>query len=251
MKTHNDYKPSKAFALLLIGTPKSGKTCFAMNFPDPYILDCDNNLAGALRYHKHKDNPFPYFFDNPNEVKESDRWTFCMTSLIEAVKSPDVKTIIVDGLSLLGFYLEKHILANSSKGTGGMNDLVIAGEKVMNMSQWGPFKNLLSQLVMTCKASGKLFVMTCHEQADLNDKGSVIGYTPLISGSLRNNIAGYFTDVWRLETENTSKGFAYSVRFAPRSLMQIGNSLSMKETSFELTNKSRQDVWKYFQPFFD
>lgn len=235
----------QSFALLLIGPPKSGKTVFAMNFPDPYILDCDNNLAGALRYHNHVKKPFPFWFDNPNDEPDpAKRWTFCMKALGEAVQHPEIKTIYVNGLSLLGYYLEQHILANSTKGGGGMNDLVIAGEKVMNMSQWGPFKNLMSKLVMGAKSSGKLFIMDCHEHIELSESGATVGYKPLISGSLRNNIAGFFTDVWRCETTNGPKGSTYSVRFQPKSLMQIGNSLNIKDASLDVTNKTREDVWK-------
>jgi hypothetical protein len=244
MQDSSTYKLESAFALLLIGTPKAGKTCFALNFPDPYILDCDNNLAGALRYHNHAKKPFPFWFDNPNdELDPNKRWSFCMKAIGEAVKHPEVKTIFVDGLSLLGYYLEKHILANSGKGNG-MDDLIIAGEKVMNMSHWNPFKNLLSQLVMACKASGKLFVMSCHEKIEENKAGATVGYRPLLSGSLRHNIAGFFTDVWRCETTGGPKGSDYSVRFQPKSLMQIGNSLNIKETSLAVTNKTREEVWK-------
>lgn len=235
----------KAFALLLIGTPKSGKTVTAMSFPKPFVLDCDNNLAGALRYHNYSAKPFEFWFANPNEVEVTKRWSFCIEQLSEAVKSPEVETILVDGLSLMGYYLEHHILANSSKGTGGMNDLVIAGEKVMNMSQWGPFKNLMSKLIMAAKSSGKLFVMTCHEQALETESGAIKAYVPLISGSLRHNIAGFFTDVWRCETKNGPKGSTHTLRFAPKSLMQIGNSLNIKEPEFNTTNKTREQIWAF------
>lgn len=252
MKSHTDYQMQQAFALLLIGPPKAGKTVFAMNFPDPYILDCDNNLAGALRYHNHAAKPFPFWFDNPNdEADPAKRWTFCMKALEAAIKVEEIKTIYVNGLSLLGFYLEQHILANSNKGSGGMNDLVIAGEKVMNMSQWGPFKNLMQKLVMASKSCGKLFIMDCHEHVELSESGAVTAYKPLISGSLRNNIAGFFTDVWRCETTTTPKGADYSVRFKPKSLMQIGNSLNIPVASMQTTDKTRVQVWselaKYLQ----
>lgn len=244
MKTSQDYKLEQSFALLLIGPPKAGKTVFAMNFPDPYILDCDNNLAGALRYHKHSEKPFPFWFDNPNDEPDpAKRWTYCMKALEEAVKVPEIKTIYINGLSLLGYYLEQHILANSGKGGGGMNDLVIAGEKVMNMSQWGPFKNLMQKLVMASKSCGKLFIMDCHEHVELSESGATIGYKPLISGSLRNNIAGFFTDVWRAETSTTPKGADYSIRFQPKSLMQIGNSMNIKVPSMNTTDKTRAQVW--------
>lgn len=251
MKESTDFQMDSSFALMLIGTPKAGKTCFAFNFPNVYVLDCDNNLAGALRYHDHKNKNFKFWYDNPNdEPKPEKRWTFCLNALNDAVNHPDVKTIYVNGLSLLGYYLEQHVLANSGKGTGGMNDLIIAGEKVMNMSQWGPFKNLMSKLIMAGKSSGKLFIMDCHEKTEENDQGATIGYRPLISGSLRHNIAGYFTDVWRCETATGPKGSTYSVRFHPKSLMQIGNSLNIKEPSLDVTNKTREQVWSQLSKYF-
>lgn len=249
MQSASDFKMSAAFALLLIGPPKNGKTAFAMSFPDPYILDCDNNLAGALRYHNYDAKPFPFYFDNPNDVEDPAlRWNFCMLKLKAAIAAPEPKTIIVDGLTLLAYYLEKHILANSKKGNG-MDDLIIAGEKVMNMSMWGPFKNLMSQLVMACKAAGKPFIMTCHEYTELSKSGAVVGYKPLISGSLRENIAGYFTDVWRCTASSDQTGAKYKVRFAPQTLMQIGNSLNIKEKEIVITNASRKVIWSKIAPF--
>ena len=242
MQDNTTYKPSSAFALLLIGPPKHGKTAVAMTFPDPYVLDCDNNLAGALRYHKHSANPFPFWFDNPNSVEPEKRWSFSVKAVKEAIQDSKPKTIIVDGLSLLAQYLEKHILANSQSGNG-MKDLIIAGEKCMNQSHWMPFRNLMSQLVMACKACGKPFIMTCHEYTETSESGAAIGFKPLISGQLRENIAGYFTDVWRCETSNSSTGAKYSVRFHPRSLMQIGNSLVIPDKELDVTNKTRDQIW--------
>jgi hypothetical protein len=248
MQAASDFKMSAAFALLLIGPPKNGKTAFAMSFPDPYILDCDNNLAGALRYHNFDAKPFPFYFDNPNDVEEDKRWSFCMDAIKKAIAAPEPKTIIVDGLSLLAYYLERHILANSKKGNG-QDDLVIAGEKVMNQSQWGPFRNLMSQLVMACKAAGKPFIMTCHEYTEVSKTGAVTGYKPLISGQLRNNIAGYFTDVWRCAASADQAGAKYTVRFAPKTLMQIGNSLNIKEKEIAVTNATRVQMWGKIAPF--
>lgn len=248
MQAATDYSMAQSFALMLIGSPKAGKTCFALNFPDPYVLDCDNNLAGALRFHNHAAKPIKFWFSNPNTVPEKDRWSYCMKELIEAVKHPEVKTVVVDGLSLLAYYLEKHILANSGVGNG-MKDLIIAGEKVMNQAHWGPFKNLMSQLVMACKSSGKLFIMTCHETTENSESGAILRYVPLISGSLRSNIAGFFTDVWRCETSNGPQSVDYNIRFAPRNLMQIGNSLNIKQPSLNITNKTRAEIWAILSEF--
>lgn len=242
MKSGSHYAIKQCFALMLIGTPKSGKTCFAMSFPRPYILDCDNNLGGALRYHKYAEHPFDYFFDNPQEDVDEvgKRWAYCMNALKAACESPDVDSIIVDGLSLLAEYLIAKISPHSK--------LVVAGEQVMSIESWQPFKNLMSQLIMRCKASGKYFIMTCHEQAMTDDKGAVVAYRPLIQSALRDNICGLFSDVWRCEASAGPKGANYSVRFAPRNLMQIGNSLQFDTPTLDVTGKTRDQIWQALRP---
>ena len=244
MKSPSDFKASRAFALLLIGTPKSGKTTFALNFPKPWILDCDNNLAGALRYHKGTGDPITdFFFSDPNEEPDKDkRWQLAMRELVEAVKSPEVETIVVDGLTVLAWWLESHILKNSVGDPKGK--LVIAGENVMSIQHWNPFRNLMVKFVMAARQAGKPFIMTCHETMETNDDGAVIAYRPLISGQLRHNLAGLFTDCWRCETSNDAKGSKYSVRFQPRSLMQIGNSLQISKATMDVTNRKHSDIWK-------
>lgn len=269
MKSGTSFNMGASFALLLIGPPKGGKTVFATCFPDPWILDADNNLAGALRYHEDRGAPLlPFWYDDPNvEEKTVDsvvtelsrplhqRWDASIKAIMEAVKDPDVKTIVADGLTLLAQYLEAHILANSQQGNG-MKDLVIAGEKVMNQSHWNPFKSMMFKLIMACRSARKPFIMTCHEITEVNEGGAVVAYRPLISGQLRGNLAGLFTDCWRLETSTCPinakthpLGTKHAVRFAPRNLMQIGNSLGIKVPELDVTNKSRVQVWKELAPF--
>lgn len=241
MQPASSYTPETNFALLLIGSPKSGKTCFCLNFPKPYILDCDNNLAGALRYHNHAKNPIEFWYDDPNIPEQKDRWGVAVKAIGDAIKAPEPQTIVVDGLTLLGQYLEQHILA--CPNTGKMQDLIIGGEKVMMMELWAPFRNKMMKFVLACRAAKKLFIMTCHEHNEVDKQGAVIGYKPLISGSLRQNLAGLFTDVWRTETKNTPTGAEYSVRFHPKTMMQIGNSLNIKDPAMITTNKTRKEVW--------
>ncbi len=265
MKIAANYNMSASFALLLIGPPKSGKTVFATCFPDPWILDCDNNLAGAIRQHASTGKPLTtFFYDDPQFEDKPDnttvarplekRWDFSCKAIIEAIKAPEPKTIIVDGLTLLAQYLESHILANSQQGNG-MKDLVIAGEKVMNQSHWNPFKTMMFKFVMACRSAGKPFIMTCHELTEVNDAGAVQAYRPLISGQLRGSLAGLFTDCWRAETAVVPKdtkhpmGVKYSIRFQPRTMHQIGNSLSIKIDELDVTSKARPVIWAELAPF--
>lgn len=263
METAQDYNMGAAFALLLIGPPKSGKTIFATCFPEPYILDCDNNLAGAIRYHQSVKSPLTTFYrDDANYEKKdgvlvprelSKRWSFSVQALAAAIKDPRPKTIIADGLTLLAQYLESHILANSKEGNG-MKDLVIAGEKVMNMSHWNPFKTMMFKLIMAARSAGKPFIMTCHEATEQAESGAVIGYRPSISGQLRHTLAGLFSDCWRCDTSvvpidpKHPLGTKHTVRFAPMNMHQIGNSLSIKEKDIDVTNLTRDQIWSKLAP---
>ncbi|MHA2065407.1 MAG: AAA family ATPase [Candidatus Thorarchaeota archaeon] len=239
MKSSTDYAMSSNFGLLLLGPPKHGKTNIALSFPDPVILDCDKNLAGAIRRIKETDPSFKFQYDDPNEVEPHLRWKFCMNFMNEAVKS-DAKTIIIDGLSCIQTYLIDHII--NSAGADA-SKLTIAGEKAMQMTYWTPFKNNLAKFIMAGRAADKLFIMTCHEETIENSSGGAVGYRPLISGQLKHHLAGYFSDCWRCEAASLSNKVSYKLRVAPKNLHQIGNSLGISEHEFEVTNQTPKQVW--------
>ena len=250
MKKGTTYKRAEAFALLLIGEPKSGKTTAALNFPRPFVLDLDNNLSGALRHHGEDFDMDTLYFENLEGVKPEKKWSAACKVIEEACNSPEIDTIVIDGISILAELLQTHILANTQRDSS-QSDLVIAGEKCMQMNHWTPFKNLMSRLMMACKASGKKVVALCHEETLMSPSGAVIGYRPMIQGALKHNLAGYFTDVWRCETSIRAKVSTYKLRFAAKSMMQIGNSLGIKDVDYDLTDKTCKSVWPYLEKFFN
>jgi len=248
MKTGTTYKRAEAFALLLIGEPKSGKTTLAMSFPKPYIMDLDKNLSGALRHHGDKMGEF--WFDDVDDVEKPEKkWSEACNRIVEACKTEGPETIIIDGLTIMAEYLQYHILANTAKDSN-KGKLIIAGEECMQMNHWTPFQNLMKRLVMTCKASGKKLVFICHEQTIESDSGAIKGYRPMIQGSLKHNLAGFFTDVWRCEAGVKAQKPYWAVRFAPKNMMQIGNSLQIKDIDFDVTGKQCDKIWEYLDKHF-
>ena len=249
MKQGTTYNRDQAFALLLIGLPKSGKTIIGTSFPNVFVLDLDLNLNGALSHHGDEMGNF-FFDDLSDEPNQDKRWTASHKALVEACKSDEVDTVFVDGLTVLAQLLQMHILANSKKGNG-MDDLVIAGEKVMNRAQWGPFKNLMTKIIMMCRASGKKLIFSCHEDTITDKNGAVLSYRPMIPGALKHNIAGLFTDVWRCESGTKANKPYHRIRFAPKNMMQIGNSLGIKDIEYDTTDKTKKEIWSYLSKHFN
>jgi len=246
MKDSSAYKLSSNFGLLLIGTPKSGKTCLQFAFPNPAILDCDHNLDGALRW---AGSP-PFVYVDPHESEPHARWTTAMTFMKDAIADPSVSTIIIDGLSHLSNFLQDSIIHSAKASTERQN--TVAGDAVMNMSYWRPFQVRMTQLVMEARASGKIFICTCHEELVTDEKsGATVAYRPMIPGSLKNNLSGLFSDVWRTELKTIGDKTDYLLRVAPRNLHQIGNSLGMKESTLNLTGLKPSEVWtKHLAAYF-
>lgn len=244
MKKSTDYKPAGNFALLLLGPPKHGKTNLALAFPKPAVLDCDGNLSRVVG------QGVEFLFENPNtdssgKHQSGDKsWAASCNFLREAIALPDeeCQTIIIDGFSIMCNYLVDALVVNSK--------LTVGGEKVMDQSLWQPFRNKLQQFVMRGRSSNKRFVVTCHETIIQDEKtGAIIAYRPLISGQLKDNLAGLFTDCWRVEAKDIAGKPKYSIRFAPKNFMQIGNSIGIDVPELDVTGKGPRELWSMLSTY--
>lgn len=230
MRESTDFAAGTNFALLLIGAPLSGKTNLAMQFPDPYFFDADDKLANAVSRHKGK----RFWYDNGLRddkdvaVLGPKRWARATECIKTACLDPKVGTIVLDSATSLSDFLMDHILQFPSTAKV---PLTVGGEKVMDQSMWGPFRDLWRRLIMMCRSSGKLVILIMHEKFEKDEASGSMIYTPCISGQLQSNIAGYFTDVWRAENKpgqlNGKPIVSYYVRTQPSARMALGNSLGL------------------------
>jgi len=238
MKTQNDYKPVNDFGLLLIGPPLSGKTTVAMQFPNPYIISTDRKIGNATsRLLKDKKWWFDYVdVDDANQPVALDKqWTRATDLLKAAPSKPEIQTIIWDNLSDLSNMLYAHIIAN------GGTKLTVGGERVFEQQHWQPFKLLMSRAISFARSSGKLFVVCCHEDIEKDEVTGTLTYRPLIPGQLKNQLGGFFTDVWRTEVSaSPSQAAKYYVRTVPTPRMALGNSIAGLPIEFEFE-------WSKFQ----
>lgn len=248
MKRASQYQPNLAFGLLLIGPPKQGKTTICMNFPNPYFADCDNNLSGAVRNIKARGGNPDFYYDTINIADDSDeckawglqpgdiipsekRWTRLVSCCKAAVKEPWVKTIVIDSLSAVNDYLCDHIVSQKSADK----------EKFMTISDWTPYKNLMTKLVTSMRSTSKLFVMTAHESVEKDEGTGVMIFKPHMQSKLQDNFGGFFSDVWFTVGEKIGTEYKYYVKTMPTARRALGNSLGLPE-DFTFTREKFEKI---------
>lgn len=217
MKSSSEYEPNLSFGLLLMGPPKSGKTTLALQFPHVYVADCDNNLSGPTEYVKKKHlSSFNYdvinIEDSGDERPTHLRWMHLTSCLKDAVKNPHIKTIVVDGLSSVSDFLVEHVLRTE-------------GQKHMRIQDWQPFQFMLKRLVTYLRSSGKLIIFTAHETVEKDELDGILKYFIHVPTKLKDNLGGFFSDVWRVESEKQGDKYVYQIRTRPTVRFSLGTSI--------------------------
>lgn len=221
MKPGSAYPRNQALAILIGGAAGSGKSNLLFEFPQPYILDCEKNLRNAIERHPGK----VFYYDDP-EVGEDGAplaleacWPRVEKLIKENASKPEVHTVAIDGLGRITDYLRAWLTHTGGKAE---KELIVGGQKVMTMSLWGPFADLLKKLVFLCRAYQKPFLLTTHLGVDENELTAVKERRVLIQGSLRNDFPKLFTDFWLTNASPNSdpryapaNGVRYFVRTAP------------------------------------
>lgn len=211
MKTSTPSSPAVKTppAILLIGPPGGRKTTLLMQFPGVWIGDCDLNLRGPERFIREgtKDLSGKVIYQplNPNLSYSSDTIpldddgksvdkTKCYDRLITkldiAVKTPEIKTVVVDSMTTVNEFIIQKILGAQKR-------------EDMEKRDWTPFKSKFMDLLYShLRNSGKTVIVTVHEtileDVTINSR-TVVGYTPSVNGKIKDFFGGFFTDVWRCE----------------------------------------------------
>lgn len=216
-------KPPTPLKILLMGREGARKTTLALQFPDPHVLDCDQNLDGPVQtltkgiidiatkkvllapikpdlaftwdYIRKDDNGAMLDISECYD-RVCDKLVLCRTDK-EYQKR---KTIIVDSLS----HVNEFIVRKVQK---------LKGKSSMEMQLWSDFASAAyTVLVAKLDQIGRTTICICHQEriteSDKNDmmKKTLTEINPLFSGRVGDSLGAFFTDVWNIELEKTPTG---------------------------------------------
>lgn len=212
--------------LLLAGDSGTGKSTNLLWWPKPFILDLEGSLKGSKGYHTERLGRTPDFkwgtplLDaNDRPVPEQDQFKRCEQLLAEAVASPEVATICIDGLGRLYDMLKLEL-----SYAAGEKPVIVAGQRVMGLAQWGVYPDKLKRFIWNLRAKGKPVILTAHLKVDENEMTSVKEYRIAdlqTDFGKSNSLPKCFSDYFQTINEPCAKdkehprGVRYKLRTAP------------------------------------
>ena len=195
MNISTSYTPSANFALLLLGRGGSGKTTLAAQFPSPFILDCDNNLAGVIR-HLGPDKPFYYSTINQDEAGKptvpSQRYSLASQELILATESPSVKTIVVDSITTFHEYIMDEVRRQKH----------LSPDDNLRIQDWQSVAYLWKEIITRLRTTGKHIIFTGHTHLVKDELDGSIMHQVMIQGQMKDQISALFSDCWLCQVDS-------------------------------------------------
>lgn len=211
-KTTNYTQPTSIIAL---GAPGTGKTTLVLQFPKPFVLDCDKNQAGPLRWLKEHGKPTDDIYygspyeDDAGATLPREKWYARSAELLtEACGSPDIETVIIDSLTSFVDIALVEVLRQQGRKLGSFsldNKSSKPFDDQMQIQDWGFFFSLLKQFIFRLKATGKTIIFTGHVKVAEDSVSGMMRQSIACPGQMADVIAGFFGEVWLFESSVDTK----------------------------------------------
>ncbi len=212
MKSSSDFTISLPNSILILGRPGSGKTTLALQFPKPFVLDCDENMKGPARYLASKNGgKLPWFkYDTPlidktgTPVTRQLRMDRVQELLNEAISDPEIETVVIDSLTtLIDFVFDKIRATATGTNPPKIGDGKKQQDEPLRIQDWGVFASIMKQLIFGLKASGKRIVFIGHITHDKDEVTKMILNFIACPGQVGDIISGLFEEVWQTEVKSS------------------------------------------------
>lgn len=252
MRTPQTHTTKMSSAILLLGPPGVGKTTTVTQLPGVYIIECDNNIDGPTQYAKRAGLSLDFMYDIPQleddgtTVPRAMRFKRVAALVNAAFKNDKVKTIVIDSLTtFVDFALDEVRRQVGRKIADGVTNFI---DENLQIQDWGAFKTLIKHFIMTARASGKMIVFLGHVYTDKDDMTQALREFINCPGSMKEEIAAYFSECWfqSIEERRTGQGVTYvrQLRTVPRpgqSALGLKSAVGIGNT-FDLDFKKLADL---------